>query len=104
MVTTPAPTTDSKLTAPATATANGHGEKGTAPRPGQASSATKAYHVVTAEDAVRTLESDTTKGLSNARAAELLSHYGANELEGGSGIPIWKVRTARPRLAPPVTC
>ncbi|KZV90278.1 potassium/sodium eff, partial [Exidia glandulosa HHB12029] len=48
-------------------------------------------HVRPADDVVRELESDVHQGLSFAKANELLTRYGRNELEGGGGVPVWKV-------------
>lgn len=48
-------------------------------------------HVRAADDVVRDLDSDAVNGLSVAKAAELLARVGRNELDGGGGVPIWKV-------------
>ena len=85
MVKTPAPAPHATAT-PA---------KGDGPPPGPPAPGTGAgsvfYHCLDAHDVVVRLESDAHAGLDEARAKERLAHYGPNELEGGGGVPIWKV-------------
>lgn len=43
------------------------------------------------EQVAQELETNVETGLSPAQAEQALSRYGSNELDGGEGIPIWKV-------------
>lgn len=46
---------------------------------------------LTPEEVAQELETNVDTGLSPAQAGLALSKYGSNELDGGEGIPIWKV-------------
>lgn len=46
---------------------------------------------LTPEQVARELKTNVDTGLSPAQAGQALSKYGSNELDGGEGIPIWKV-------------
>ncbi|EJD50366.1 potassium/sodium eff [Auricularia subglabra TFB-10046 SS5] len=80
MVKSPAAATDNN------ATADAKGNKPRHPGPTRA-----APHVLAADDVVHDLGSDAHNGISFERAAQLLASHGPNELEGGGGVPVWKV-------------
>lgn len=46
---------------------------------------------LTPEEVAQELETSVDTGLSPAQASQALSKFGSNELDGGEGIPIWKV-------------
>lgn len=46
---------------------------------------------LTPEEVAQELETNVDTGLSPVQAGLALSKYGSNELDGGEGIPIWKV-------------
>lgn len=46
---------------------------------------------LTPEEVAQELETNVDTGLSPAQAGQAFSKYGSNELDGGEGVPIWKV-------------
>lgn len=58
--------------------------------PAKPSFSRPAYQL-TPEQVAQELQTNVDTGLSPAQAEQALSKYGPNELDGGEGIPIWKV-------------
>jgi magnesium-transporting ATPase (P-type) len=48
-------------------------------------------YLLPVEQVVEELNTNVETGLSPAQAQENLSQYGGNRLDGGEGIPLWKV-------------
>lgn len=63
---------------------------GKKPEPAQPTFSRPAYQL-TPEQVAQELETNVETGLSPAQAEQALTKYGSNELDGGEGIPIWKV-------------
>ena len=49
------------------------------------------YYTLSVEEALRTLETDPTLGLSNSEAAQRLTRFGLNELEPPQKTPLWRI-------------
>lgn len=51
----------------------------------------KPPYQLSSDEVAQELKTNVETGLSPAQAGQALDKYGSNELDGGEGIPIWKV-------------